>query len=324
MLHRGFCFYETKLRKGKIVKNPISNLIQCFQFWRKMKQYPKLFSASDACMQLSRVLLPGRLNDNEAASGLKRSLVILDHHSKSETISKVHCKPLNIDFLWNGVVDNNLFFMAEQEFCIKNPHCYTTHPILLHNTRQIIDIGACEGLFAFRMGRDLANVHTHCFEPNNQMAQLLEKGAELNQVSDSISVHCKALLDKSGFVKFAESNSPDAGIVVPTNAHDPEAVQCISLDAFCDENEIKLTKDDLIKIDAEGSDFDVLKGAEQILKTSRPQIAVTTYHKDEHAESIYQWLRDLDLGYHFRLKGFSFWTSKPRPVLLQASTLKKQ
>ena len=32
-------------------------------------------------------------------------------------------------------------------------------------------------------------------------------------------------------------------------------------------------------------------------------------------------LRDIRPEYRLRLKGLSFWTTKPRPVLLQASTL---
>ena len=76
---------------------------------------------------------------------------------------------------------------------------------------------------------------------------------------------------------------------------------------------------DLIKIDAEGADFDVLKGAVNVLMAGKPQIAVTTYHKDDHAEEIFRWLKELNVGYRFRLKGFSFWTERPRPVLLLAS-----
>jgi hypothetical protein len=34
------------------------------------------------------------------------------------------------------------------------------------------------------------------------------------------------------------------------------------------------------------------------------------------------WLREIRPDYSLRLKGFSFWTAKPRPVLLQASTLR--
>jgi hypothetical protein len=75
----------------------------------------------------------------------------------------------------------------------------------------------------------------------------------------------------------------------------------------------------LIKIDAEGFDFDILLGAERIIRSGNPQISVTTYHQDSHAEEIVNWLKGIQPKYHLRLKGFSSWTDKPRPVLLQAA-----
>ena len=75
---------------------------------------------------------------------------------------------------------------------------------------------------------------------------------------------------------------------------------------------------DLIKADAE-ADLDVLFGAEKQISKHAPQLAITTYHVDDHAERMIEWLRQIRPDYKLR-KG-SFWTTRPRPVLLQASTL---
>lgn len=303
------------------MKNPFKQLSQCIQTWNSFRKYSGFFTIKDALMQIHRVLLPARLNDKLANKGLNQYLAISDSTIHCESVVKIHCKPLKLDFFWNGKLDNNLFFMAEQEFSEANPHCYTTFPIVLDCTRHIIDVGACEGLFAYRLARKNSNIKVHCFEPSKCMADLILDGASMNEVSQSVVVHSEALLDTPGFVKFETSDSPDAGTVVPCSPEDPEAIKSNTLDDFCKENRLELSPHDLIKIDAEGSDFDVLKGARQVIKDCRPQIAVTTYHKDDHAEAIFRWLNDLDLGYRFRLKGFSFWTTKPRPVLLLASTI---
>ena len=91
---------------------------------------------------------------------------------------------------------------------------------------------------------------------------------------------------------------------------------------------MELGAQDLIKIDAEGADLDILKGAERVIRTSAPQIAVTTYHKEEHAREILEYLSSVQPRYRFRLKGLVIFGpvrllggAKPRPVLLQASTL---
>ena len=78
----------------------------------------------------------------------------------------------------------------------------------------------------------------------------------------------------------------------------------------------------IIKAAAEGADLDVLLGAGEQIRNGAPQLAITTYHVDDHAERMIAWLRQTRPDYRLRLKGFSFWTAKPRPVLLQASTLR--
>jgi FkbM family methyltransferase len=214
-----------------------------------------------------------------------------------------------------------MFFMVEQELNPENPHCYTTLPIKLDEVRTIIDVGACEGLFAFRMAKQFPSAVVHWFEPFQEMADLIGLGAIENSLVDQIKVHPLAVGATEGFIKFMASDSPDAGEVISCAESDPEAMRATTLDRFVSSQQLELSQRDLIKIDAEGADLNVLKGGEDMIRRHRPQIAVTTYHKDDHPEEIYTWLRDLDLGYRFRLKGFSFWTEIPRPVLLQASTL---
>lgn len=302
------------------MKNPIKQAWIAFKYWRTFRKYPGVFRLGDACLQISRILVPGRLNDSYASRALNRYLDIFKD-SHGEHISRIRCAPIDLDYFWNAPVDNNMFFMVEQELNPENPHCYTTLPIKLDEVRTIIDVGACEGLFAFRMAKQFPSAVVHCFEPFQEMADLIGRGAIENSLVDQIKVHPLAVGATEGFVKFMASDSPDAGEVMSCAESDPEAMRATTLDRFVSSQQLELSQRDLIKIDAEGADLNVLKGGEDLIRRYRPQIAVTTYHKDEHPEEIYTWLRDLDLGYRFRLKGFSFWTEIPRPVLLQASTL---
>lgn len=302
------------------MKNPIKQACAAYHYWRIFRKYPGVFRLKDACLQIRRIFVPGRINDAHASRELTRYLKVFAN-SNGEKISRIHCSTIDIDFFWNAPVDNNMFFMVEQELNPENPHCYTTLPIHLDQVGTIIDVGACEGLFAFRMAKQHSHARVHCFEPFVEMAHLIQSGAEKNGVLDQVKVHPMAVGSSEGFVKFMVSDSPDAGEVVPCSESDQGALKATTLDRFVSSHHLELSQYDLIKIDAEGADLDVLRGGEEIIRRYRPQIAVTTYHKDEHPEAIFTWLRDLDLGYRFRLKGFSFWTEKPRPVLLQASTL---
>ena len=303
-----------------MMNNPARQFWVSLRYWLSFRKFPGVFRLRDALRQYPRIIVPGRINDSQAARLLKQHLSVTKLNEEG-WVSKIQCHALDLQFFWNTEVDNNMYFMVEQEFNSNNPHCYTTPPIKLKSTSLIFDVGACEGLFAFRMAKQESVSTVHCFEPFTEMAGLILRGAQANQVSERIQVHAQAVGKTKGFVKFVASDSPDAGAVISCEETDENALTSTTLDQFVEENNIQLTEHDLIKIDAEGADLDVLKGSEDIIRRYRPQIAVTTYHKDEHPEAIYGWLKDLDLGYRFRLKGFSFWTEKPRPVLLLASAV---
>ena len=238
-----------------------------------------------------------------------------------------------LSFYWHGDLDDNLYFLIEQEFNPNNPHCYTTDPICLTATSLVIDVGACEGLFAYRLLKRNACRKVICFEPGEVMATLLWRGAVENGVAGRLKVEPAAVAETSGPVKLMNECRPDAcRIEVCSDSEHPSSAKrneleasayAVSLDDYLGNRQIQLQPNDLIKVDAEGADLKVIQGASQTIARDRPQIAVTTYHADEHAESIAGLLKKLNPDYRFRLKGFSHWTSHPRPVLLQASSFPK-
>ena len=111
----------------------------------------------------------------------------------------------------------------------------------------------------------------------------------------------------NGYVRFSSSDSPDSGEVHECEQEHPQALPCVTIDQFLEEQGIIMDQNDLIKIDAEGADFEVLLGAQKTITRFHPQITVTTYHRDEHVEQIVTLLKTLVPQYRMRLKGFSFW-----------------
>lgn len=283
-------------------------------------------------MQISRVLLPPRFAYHKAGRELRRLAKIT---SLDEKTSRVEVLQHGISFYWHGAADNNLFFLIEQEFNPNNPHCYTTDPISLTATSLVIDVGACEGLFAYRLLKQNVCRKVICFEPGEVMATLLWRGAVENGVADRLKVEPAAVAQTSGPVKLTNEGRPDACRIEsygdsekPSDAETGKDelksdAYAVCLDDYLSNHKIQLQPNDLIKVDAEGADWEVIQGASQTIARDRPQIAVTTYHADEHAESIAGLLKNLNPDYQFRLKGFSHWTSRPRPVLLQASSFSK-
>jgi FkbM family methyltransferase len=179
----------------------------------------------------------------------------------------------------------------------------------------------CEGLFAFRVLQSRQAARVIGFEPSLANVRYTRIAARDNGVSDRITIEPLAVSNKSGHVTFVESSGhPDShSIRVQDGPASQDTVECVSLDDYCSAHKLSLTPRDLIKVDAEGSDFDVLRGAERLIRTGSPQIAVTTYHRQNHAAQMVEWLKQVQPAYRLRLKGFSFWTPKPTPVLLQAA-----
>ena len=300
------------------MKNPLKQSIQCWRWWYQLKSQG-FFSLSEACLQLDRVILPARFAYRKAGQRLREEAQLTP---MKDGITKVALPQPQLTFYWQGPIDNNLYFLIEQEFNAHNPHCYTTPRIQITPESRVFDIGACEGLFAFRLLKQDHCQAVTCFEPLKNMAQLIERGAHDNGIASRLTVEPMAVSDLSGPVRLVASDNPDACRVEPcANTSAQADAMAIRLDDYLAEKQITLAPEDLIKIDAEGTDLAVINGAADCIARSRPQIAVTTYHVDEHVTEISQRLTALNPSYRLRLKGFSHWTSKPRPVLLQASSL---
>ena len=301
------------------MKNPVKQWFSVRSSWRSLNQkHPGVFDWCDASMQLRRVLLPARFHDKAAGAKLAA-------HTKIEKVEgdlfRVDCLAEGITFFWNEAPDNNLWFLIEQEFNAGNPHCYTTPPIQLRPTSLVLDIGACEGLFAFRLIKNDQARRVLCFEPGEVTSALIHRGIEANSLDASrVVVEQMAAARESGEVVFEDGVSATAGRIVDAKESGGLAVKAVSLDEYCASKEICLNADDLIKIDAEGADYDILLGAQEQIRVGGPQIAVTTYHSAEHCDQMVALLRQLRPDYQLRVKGFSFWTERPNPVLLQAST----
>ena len=271
-------------------------------------------------MQANRVILPARFHSIAAARRLANEAQI----TQAGDAWQVRLADSGLSFFWPSEPDQNLYFVIEQEFSTANPHHYTTTPILLSPESTVLDVGACEGLFAFRTLKKCLVRRVVCFEPSERMAGLLQRGAEANDLDNDIAIERSGVGNQTGRARMVTGENPDAGYLeyLPSGEPHADAVPVTTLDDYCRSHHLVLGPDDLIKADAEGADLDVLLGAREQIRNGAPQLAITTYHVDDHAERMIAWLREIRPDYSLRLKGFSFWTAKPRPVLLQASTLR--
>jgi len=132
----------------------------------------------------------------------------------------------------------------------------------------VIDVGANIGYYTLLLAKFAKKVYA--FEPDTENFEILKKNVEENNLKNVVLVN-KAVGEKSykgylikdkenfGNHKFNPSKSPfDKG----------DLISCISLDTYIKE------KIDLIKIDVQGYEPKVLKGAKNLIKKYKPILFV--------------------------------------------------
>ena len=130
------------------------------------------------------------------------------------------------------------------------------------------DIGAHGGVYTLTLLQRFPWMIVHSFEP--QPERLVENLA-LNAVS-SDRVHAVALGNEAGTVRMTTNERSSNHISDGGN----RLVPIVRLDDYVHEHQIPAP--DWIKIDIEGMELPALRGAEQILKNSRPTIVCEINH----------------------------------------------
>lgn len=148
-----------------------------------------------------------------------------------------------------------------------------------------VDVGANVGAYSVRAASSGMKVYS--FEPNPENAKVLRRNAEINHLSVDL-FEC-ALGSKEGEARLSPNGalsrvSLDGSVVIPVR----------TLDSF------DLPRVDLLKVDVEGHEFEVLKGAEKTIARFHPDIIIEM-HDWLDAEEQASLLRILLVnGYHFK------------------------
>jgi FkbM family methyltransferase len=134
---------------------------------------------------------------------------------------------------------------------------------------QVLDVGANTGQTAITLAREFRSSRIYSFEPvPSTFQQLVRNTARHSQVE---AVSC-ALGASAGVAKITAeplsvSNRLVDSAVSGANPGAMVEVRVDTVESFCSERGI--TRVNLLKIDTEGYELDVLKGAEGLLKTER-------------------------------------------------------
>ena len=141
----------------------------------------------------------------------------------------------------------------------------------LQSGDTVLDIGGHIGLFAVVTARLVGETgKVYSFEPTPFTRGVLKEVVELNECGDIVEVREEAVSSKSGTTVFFDTGDEisNANSLVKTERSKKEIpITLTSVDEFVDARAIRVN---CLKIDVEGAELDVLRGARETFLTQRP------------------------------------------------------
>jgi len=159
----------------------------------------------------------------------------------------------------------------------------------------VIDAGANVGMFSVYAAAKGA--HVYAFEPMPEALKYLYKTRDINKtLTGSITIVPLALTGETGESKFVipENNMGAASSIIIQKGTTVLA-ETITLDEWVEGN--GLSNVDFIKADIEGSERDLLRGAQRVLKKFKPRLAICTYHHKDDPQVLENIIRSADASY---------------------------
>jgi len=161
----------------------------------------------------------------------------------------------------------------------------------------VFDIGAYFGFFSYYAVQKGAK-EVYAFEPNPCAFEILKKHAEL--WSDKIKPFEIALYSSDGFQDLSIPN-PLAGwsTLREVECSQKVRVKTVTLDNFVKKE--KIERVDFIKIDTEGAEREIIKGAKETIKKFKPKMAIAAYHLPDDKKVIPKLVLSIRDDYKYRL-----------------------
>jgi FkbM family methyltransferase len=150
----------------------------------------------------------------------------------------------------------------------------------------ILDIGANTGVYSLLSASKSSEIEVFSFEPNSINMKRLEKNIALNEFTNitpipmavgSVNQVIKFTVPKNDIISDTSSAKESFSQSTYSNTIDWQNIEVdqTTIDDFCLTRRIRNVN--LMKIDVEGYEIEVLKGAEQIIRSCKPIILLETF-----------------------------------------------
>jgi FkbM family methyltransferase len=179
----------------------------------------------------------------------------------------------------------------------------------LKKINYAIDAGVFDGKETFKLLKYLKKNYKFKklfgFEPNSDLFKSVRFYKIMNKKYFEL---CQNILsNKNELLKFYIDSSSQSSSFVNNNIQfkkkSEKNIKAITIDSFFKEKQVSLN---FIRLDVEGSEMKVLKGAKQQIIKYKPQILISIYHKKEDLLDIPEYLLSLNNNYRFKMLPLSY------------------
>jgi FkbM family methyltransferase len=176
----------------------------------------------------------------------------------------------------------------------------------VHPGDTVVDIGANQGFHTLTLGMGvLPDGHVWAFEPHPRSRRILLDNVASNFLQHTVTVLDAAAWKSDGELTFRARTGEAAGsylrdaYTIPGDRAEGEDIQVRTIDTGAFLAGLPAAPS-LIKLDAEGSEPEILESAADVLRAHHPTIVLevlpSTFESEDAIDAWEGWLRD-DLGY---------------------------
>jgi FkbM family methyltransferase len=200
--------------------------------------------------------------------------------TKEDLLIKMNDLEIN---LRNGLIKMQNFIFKSSPFLITQTWMFEQYALErsceVSQGDFVIDGGSFMGETAFWfLSKGASKVYA--FEPDPLNFKVLSENIKRNNMSERIIPIQQILLDKQDRVNISSTGTSMSITLGGGNT----VVKSLTLDSFVERQ--KLERVDFIKLDVEGAELSILKGALETIKKFKPKMAISIYHKPEDIITI--------------------------------------
>ena len=149
----------------------------------------------------------------------------------------------------------------------------------------VLDVGANAGYYTMLASMLVGpKGRVWAFEPHPENHEFLSRHVRLNDLTN-VTVENAAVSNSNGTASFDFGTGSGTGRLAEHGVLD---VRTVRLDEFCRERKLE---PGFVKIDVEGAELEVLRGADEIIRSHHPVIFLSTHGAEVHSECL-AWLSE--------------------------------